>query len=61
VSCHTANGISGTDLSTPTAWQNERAKIHDRVVVTKPMPPQGHTISEADRAAIKAWSEGGGP
>ena len=43
------------------SWQNERAKIHERVVVTKTMPPQGHTISEADRAAIKAWSEGGGP
>ncbi len=60
-SCHTANGISGTDLSTSTAWQTERARIRERVVVTKTMPPQGHPISDADRAAIQAWTERAGP
>jgi hypothetical protein len=60
-SCHAPNGISGTDLSTPLAWQNKRPMIHDRVVVKKTMPPQGHPISDADRAAIQAWTESGGP
>jgi mono/diheme cytochrome c family protein len=58
-SCHMPNGVSGTDLSTPAAWQSERPRIRERVVVTKTMPPQGHPISDADRAAIQAWTANG--
>jgi hypothetical protein len=53
--CHLPNGVSGTDLSTATAWQGERDAIRRRVVVTRSMPPEGHPLSEADRAAIAAW------
>jgi hypothetical protein len=60
-SCHTVNGVSGTDLSTISAWQDKRAAIRNRVVVTKTMPPQGHPISDADRAAIQAWTESASP
>jgi hypothetical protein len=55
--CHLPGGVSGTDLSTSTAWNSERANIHDRVVVHQTMPPQGHVLSDADRNAIRAWSE----
>jgi hypothetical protein len=55
--CHLPGGVSGTDLSTNTAWNSERANIHDRVVVHQTMPPQGHPLSDADRNAIRAWSE----
>jgi mono/diheme cytochrome c family protein len=53
--CHLPDGESGTDLSTPGAWNDERAKIRKRVVDERSMPPQGHPLSEEDRAAIKAW------
>jgi mono/diheme cytochrome c family protein len=56
-SCHLPNGVSGTDLSTSEAWHSERRAIHERVVVSKTMPPEGHPLSEADRAAIRSWSE----
>jgi mono/diheme cytochrome c family protein len=56
--CHVPNGIAGTDLSTPEAWQSEREAIRERVVVRGTMPPEGHALAEADRAAIKAWVEG---
>jgi hypothetical protein len=55
--CHQPNGSSGTDLSTAEAWESERAAIRDRVVVTATMPPQGHPLSDADRAAIRAWAQ----
>jgi mono/diheme cytochrome c family protein len=63
-SCHLPGGVSGTDLSTAEAWQSERRTIHDRVVVSHTMPPEGHALSDADRAAIQAWTErptGGAP
>jgi hypothetical protein len=47
-------------LSTAEAWQSERAEIRDRVVKQRSMPPEGHALSEADRAAIAAWA-GSGP
>jgi hypothetical protein len=56
--CHLPNGVSGTDLSTFTAWQTERDAIRQRIVVTRSMPPEGHPLSEADRAAIAAWVSG---
>jgi mono/diheme cytochrome c family protein len=56
-SCHLPSGPSGIDLSTPEAWQAERANIHDRVVVRHTMPPEGHTLSDTDLAAIRAWTE----
>jgi mono/diheme cytochrome c family protein len=56
--CHLPNGVSGTDLSTAEGWQSERAEIADRVVKSRTMPPEGHALSDADRAAIGAWVEG---
>jgi hypothetical protein len=55
--CHLPGGVSGTDLSTSAAWNSERANIHDRVVVHQTMPPQGHPLSDADRNAIRSWTE----
>jgi mono/diheme cytochrome c family protein len=57
-SCHQADGVSGTDLSSAEAWHSERTTIHDRIVVTHTMPPPGHPLSDDDRAAIQAWTEG---
>lgn len=54
--CHLADGVSGTDLSTPEAWQSERAEITDRVVHHHTMPPEGHPLSDQDRATIGAWA-----
>jgi mono/diheme cytochrome c family protein len=56
--CHLADGVSGTDLSTAAAWEGERAEIRERVVERKSMPPNGHPLSEDDRAAIRRWVEG---
>jgi mono/diheme cytochrome c family protein len=56
-SCHQASGVSGVDLSTAEAWQSERRAIHDRVVESKTMPPEGHPLSDADRDAIRVWAE----
>jgi mono/diheme cytochrome c family protein len=56
--CHMADGVSGTDLSTAEGWQSERAEIADRVVKNHTMPPEGHPLSDADRAVIGAWVEG---
>ncbi len=56
-SCHLPSGSSGVNLSSFDRWQAQKADIHERVVVKKEMPPQGHTLSDADRAAIKAFTE----
>lgn len=53
--CHLPNGVSGTDLSTAEGWQSERAEIADRVLRSRTMPPEGHPLSDEDRAAIDAW------
>jgi hypothetical protein len=58
--CHLPDGESGTDLSTATAWDRERANIRERVVEKGTMPPQGHPLSEGDREAIRKWVEGAG-
>ena len=55
-SCHSPTGVSGTDLSTSSGWQSEREAIRRRVIVTRSMPPEGHPLSDADRAAIAAWA-----
>ena len=52
---------SGTDLSTAEAWHSERGAIRDRVVKSMTMPPEGHPLSETDRAAIRAWVESPSP
>jgi hypothetical protein len=57
-SCHLPGGISGTDLSTAEAWESEKRAIADRVVTSRTMPPEGHPLSDADRAAIGAWVGG---
>jgi mono/diheme cytochrome c family protein len=54
-SCHLPGGISGTDLSTAESWESERRQIAERVVEGKTMPPEGHPLSDADRATIAAW------
>lgn len=56
-SCHLPGGVSGTDLSTSEDWMKEKSAIHERVVVKKTMPPAGHSLSDADRDAIRAWVE----
>jgi hypothetical protein len=56
-SCHLPGGVSGVDLSTAEGWQSERGAIHSRVVASKTMPPEGHPLLEADRAAIQSWTE----
>ncbi len=55
--CHLPGGAAGIDLSTPAAWEAKRALIHERVVDTKSMPPKGSPISDADRAAIDAFTK----
>ena len=57
--CHQPNGVAGVDLSTEAAWATKRPLIKDRVLVSRTMPPQGHGLSDADRAAIHGWIEGG--
>jgi mono/diheme cytochrome c family protein len=56
-SCHQPGGVSGTDLSTAAAWQSEHGAILQRVVMERTMPPEGHPLSPADRAAIGAWTD----
>jgi mono/diheme cytochrome c family protein len=56
--CHLPSGLSGIDLSSPGAWEAERAAIRERVVVRRSMPPEGHAMPDADREAVRAWAEG---
>jgi len=56
-SCHQANGPAGVDLSNAEAWHSHRTAIRERVIVSRTMPPQGHELTDADRAAVKAWTE----
>lgn len=56
--CHQPDGVSGTDLSTEAAWTGKRGLIRERVL-SRTMPPQGHPLSDADRAAITGWLDGG--
>ena len=59
--CHQSDGVSGTDLSTPAAWEEERAHIRERVLERRSMPPQGHPLLDEDRETIRKWVEGGAP
>ena len=54
-SCHVAGGSAGVDLSTFTAWEQRRATVQRKVLDERTMPPSGHALSDADRAAIAAW------
>jgi hypothetical protein len=56
-SCHLPGGVAGVDLSSAEGWQSERGAIHARIVEHKTMPPEGHPLPDADRAAIQAWTE----
>lgn len=53
--CHLPGGSAGVDLSTFERWEAARDTLRRRVVQTRSMPPQGHPLSDADRAAIEAW------
>lgn len=53
--CHLANGKSGVDLSTEAAWEGKRGAIRERVLVSRTMPPRGHTLTEEDRRALADW------
>ncbi len=57
-SCHQPDGVAGVDLSSETMWRAKRSLIRERVLVSHTMPPQGHALSEDDRAAIHTWIEG---
>lgn len=54
-SCHQPGGISGIDLSTEKAWTTKAGEVRTRVLVEKTMPPTGHALADADRAAIATW------
>lgn len=53
--CHQYGGSSGVDLSTEKAWKTKAADVRTRVLVERTMPPTGHALADADRAAIATW------
>ncbi len=53
--CHAPDGTAGIDLSKEGAWRTKHDLLHQRVVVDHDMPPQGHSLSDADRATLRAW------
>ena len=59
-SCHLPTGTAGVNLASYKAWKDKRALIYKRVIDASPsaMPPAGAgvTLSEVDKAAIKAWA-----
>jgi hypothetical protein len=55
--CHRPNGVSEIDLSTEAAWNEKKTEIRARVITKRTMPPDGHPLSDADRAAVRAWVE----
>lgn len=54
--CHLPDGEANADLSTLEAWKSRGKEIRRRVIMKKAMPPKGHSISDADRAAIEEWT-----
>jgi mono/diheme cytochrome c family protein len=54
-SCHAPDGPAGVDLSKEGAWRTKRDLLRQRVVTDHDMPPQGHAISDADRATLRTW------
>jgi hypothetical protein len=55
VGCHAPDGPAGVDLSKEGAWRTKRDLLRQRVVTDHDMPPQGHTLSDADRATLRTW------
>jgi hypothetical protein len=55
VSCHQAGGEAGVSLATEEAWEKRRDKIARRVFIDRDMPPPPRTLTDADRAALRAW------
>ncbi len=53
--CHRPGGSAGIDLSTLESWEGRRALLRERVIARRSMPPAGHTLDEADRAALGRW------
>jgi mono/diheme cytochrome c family protein len=56
--CHLPGGAAGVDLSVATAWDTARARVRERVMVERSMPPAGNPLSEEDRRAIATWLAG---
>lgn len=56
--CHAPGGSGGFELSTYGSWAARRAKLQERVVDLKTMPPAGIMFSDADRGVIAAWVAG---
>lgn len=54
-SCHAEGGPAGVDLSKEGAWKTKRDLLRQRVLTDHDMPPEGHALSDADRAALRAW------
>ena len=65
--CHSAAGTgkdsSGIDLSTYAAWTGRKSKVYTRVITqagtpsSMPPPTSGLALSDAQKAAIEAWSK----
>ena len=55
--CHRPGGGAGVTLSSEEAWEKKRAKLRQRVLVEHTMPPAGHPLTDAERAALRAWIE----
>jgi len=53
--CHGVGGEAGVSLATAEAWDKRRDDIRRRVFVDGDMPPPGRTLTEPERAAIRAW------
>jgi mono/diheme cytochrome c family protein len=53
--CHGPEGSAGIDLSTESAWRIKRDLLRQRLVSDHDMPPQGHALSDGDRAALGAY------
>jgi len=53
--CHAPDGTAGVDLSKEGAWRTKRDLLRQRVVTDHDMPPQGHALSDSDRATLRAW------
>jgi hypothetical protein len=53
--CHRVGGEAGVSLATQEAWERRSDRIRRRVFVDGDMPPPGHPLSDADRAALRAW------
>jgi mono/diheme cytochrome c family protein len=55
-SCHGPGASSGTELAGAAAWDRQRARITQRVVTERSMPPAGFPFSDEDREQIRRWA-----